>query len=283
MKDEDKYITEWSLYHLGIGFKRVYVADSHPNYTLANWTEGMTNPNINVSHVVLPKNGPVQEKVYNNCANELRALPDPPKWVMFLDGDEFLVLRNGGKKNYTTVTDFLEDHVKRGALQISWLVFGTGNQTNYTAEPVTKRFKYRLDEPAEQTKTVVVLDHLREVVNPHYVNVKKGYKSVAIKDKRPANRAGARCCLPPHRRDTSVVAVHHYKTKSYEEFYYKSCVRGRIYKHVTSKCKEVQQPIIGEVYDDVAWEALKRNVPKYAVEYPDDETNGATPTTSRLR
>jgi hypothetical protein len=56
------------------------------------------------------------------AANRLRTLENPPRWVMFLNGDEFLAFRDG---LYDDVNDFFLDNVSSWALQISWLVFGT--------------------------------------------------------------------------------------------------------------------------------------------------------------
>ena len=203
-----------------------------------------------------------QAAVYTACVEQLRNLTHPPKWVYFVDGDEFLVLRK-----HATVTDFLVEELDQkggGSLQISWLVFGTANRTKYDPAPVLKRFQWRLPEPHLNTKSIVVLDHLESVTNPHYVNLKKGYRRKAMDGRwKEPSINGAKCCLPPERRNTSVAAIHHYRIKSLEEFHYRRCVRGRIYKQAKLKsfCHLETPP--GDVYDDIAWEIMKRNNPKY--------------------
>jgi hypothetical protein len=181
---------------------------------------------------------------------------------MFVDGDEFLTLRDG---SYAHVTDFLTDHLTVGALQISWLVFGTGNQTKYLDEPVTKRFQYRSEKPHMATKTVAVLDDIQRM-EVHYAILNKHRNKRIGMGGRRVGIAGALCCLKDG--DTSVAAVYHYKYKSEEEFYRKSCIRGRI-NTAPTKCGEDFR--VGEVFDDTAWQMLKRNVPKYAKLYPDAE------------
>ena len=52
--------------------------------------------------------------------------------------DEFLVL-----KKHNTLNDFLEQHLRKGSLAISWFIFGTGFRDTYAPLPVTKRFLYR--------------------------------------------------------------------------------------------------------------------------------------------
>lgn len=207
------------------------------------------------------RNRGIQEVVYSSCVDRLLNRTDPPTWVMFLDGDEFLVLRQ-----HANVTAFVQQHLpKGGALQISTVDFGTANLTNYEPVPVLKRFPWRRAEPHHNTKTIVVLEHLQAVTNPHYVLVKPGYKRHAM-DGRPKEPSlgGAWCCLPLERHDTSVAAIHHYKYKSIEEHYYRRCVRGRIYKdYEFSFCGQDTWP--GEVYDDTAWDILKRHHPKYRI------------------
>ncbi|KAL3917838.1 MAG: hypothetical protein SGILL_004522, partial [Bacillariaceae sp.] len=258
-------LTEFVDYHLGMGFKNIYIYDTSENHTLKEWKQTREHDRVHVVHRLPPSNKDeakhVQRIVYNECADELRNLTIPPKWVMFLDGDEFLVVRNS---SHVHLTDFLEKYVPDGALQISWLVFGTANETHYKPLPVLKRFQWREPVPNINTKTIAVLEHLEDAINPHYVQLKKGYKRRAM-DQRSAepNFGGAQCCLPESRRDTSVAAIHHYKYKSAEEFHYRRCVRGRIYKHVQySFCKENDLPP-GDVFDDSAWEIMKQNNPTY--------------------
>lgn len=66
-------------------------------------------------------------------------------------------------------------------------------------------------------------------------------------------------------RPLDVAAIHHYKYLSPKEFYWKSCVR----KTVDDKFKDCKNgnanAYAGRIYDDSAWQALKRNVPKYAM------------------
>ena len=264
--DEDNYITEWADYHLGLGFGHIYVYDNSLNHTLKQW--GLEKEGVQTIHHVSNDLKNIQQNVYMKCVESLRKLSHPPFWVMFLDGDEFLALRDG---RYHRVDDFLSDHLTAGALQINWLVFGTANQTKYSPDPVTKRFQYRMEEPDVRTKTVAVLDHI-DRMEVHYASLKKGYSRIGMGGKK-VGVAGALCCLK--NGDTSVAAVHHYKYKSEEEFRRKSCVRGRI-NNGKSKCGEDIR--VGEVFDDVVWQALKRNVPAYAERYP-DKTNESMETT----
>ena len=66
-------------------------------------------------------------------------------------------------------------------------------------------------------------------------------------------------------RPVDVAVIHHYKYLSRKEFYWKSCIR----KTVDDKFKDCENlkrggpPYNGVIFDDSAWQTLKRNVPKY--------------------
>jgi Glycosyl transferase family 2 len=270
MRDEDLYVNEWTNYHLALGFEHIFIYDSHPNFTLSEWyskrveQEGNNLPHnmstanrVHLTHRVLPDTGKVQELVYGECLDKLRALDDPPKWVMVLDGDEFLVFRDMDK--YPNVVTFLTDQLHSGSLQINWVVMGSANETAYRDEPVTKRFQLALSgSQYPETKAVAILDHVTGW-RVHYAYHKPGYGSIGMGGRR-VGLAGALCCIK--NGDVSVAAIFHYKFKSFEEFNRKQCERGDIYKAITHSCPATVQP--GDVFDDSAWRAMTRLLPKYA-------------------
>lgn len=195
--------------------------------------------------------------------------------VMLIDTDEYLVFQNVSQ--YDTVTDFLQEYVPKGALQISWITFGTANETKYRPEPVLKRFRYKVagqDSGDGFTKTVAVLDHIDDVKNPHYVVCKPGYSRITM----DGNAIGKTAIIPRSRRKhkTDVVALYHYRYKSIEENHVRRCVRGDIYKFT----KAGEMLICGwdtapcNAYDDSAWQTLKKNVPKYRIYDNDDDGGG---------
>jgi len=65
--------------------------------------------------------------------------------------------------------------------------------------------------------------------------------------------------------------IYHYKYKSEEEFYMKSCVRGDSLSRRgdMTKCGHMSGygnfPRDGDAFDDLAWRQLKRQVPKYGI------------------
>lgn len=84
----------------------------------------------------MPKPGTHRQMYgYHMCASEHR---DDHAYMAFFDVDEFLVL-----KRHDTVGELLAAHLPRGALAISWYIFGTGTTAMYAPLPVTKRFLHR--------------------------------------------------------------------------------------------------------------------------------------------
>jgi hypothetical protein len=174
---------------------------------------------------------------------------------MVLDGDEFLVFRDMDK--YPDVLTFLMEQLQSGSLQINWVVMGSANETVYRDEPVTKRFQLALSgSQYPETKAVAILDHVTGW-RVHYH--KPGYGGIGMGGRR-VGLAGALCCIK--NGDVSVAAIFHYKFKSFEEFNRKQCERGDIYKALKHTCPATVQP--GDVFDDSAWRAVTRLVPKYA-------------------
>jgi hypothetical protein len=188
-------------------------------------------------------------------------LPVPPKWVMVIDSDEFLVLR---KKEHTSVVNFLQEHLQSGSLHINWIIMGSANETSYRPEPVTKRFQYVCICPAisRSTKAIAVLDHVTGW-RVHSAIMKRGYGAIGM--------GGRKISMGNHVTikignetvpygDVSVAALYHYKYKSAEEYTFKTCVRGPTWG-LPNTCQSNVQ--IGSEFDDRAWQAMRRLVPKY--------------------
>ena len=99
-------------------------------------------------------------------------------YMAFFDVDEFLVL-----KKHSTVTDMLVDHLPKGALQISWYIFGSSNRNTYAPQPVTKRFVYR-DGLGEKEKHDLGFGVKSIVKLEHYGNYPKSPHSMSTNKKK---------------------------------------------------------------------------------------------------
>lgn len=282
VRDEELYMDEFVDYYLGLGFKQLYVYDTHPNHTLKMHWNNTAPKGVRLFHKVLPNAHDNQQRTYTECVQDLRNLTNPPKWVMFIDADEYLVFQN--VTQYDTVTNFFQQYVPNGALQISWIIFGTANETKYRPEPVTKRFQYRVKGPHAAggfTKTIAVLDHIDYVLNPHEVilnevALKEGHRRIAMDGLEITT---AMLHRSRRLRATDIIALYHYQYKSLEENHIRRCIRG--YKHKSSRMKEralcKMSTTPGSVFNNLAWETLKRNVPKYRTYDENDNDESSSP------
>lgn len=164
-------------YHFGLGFHTIYLIDNSQDHELLNWQNKRRASGYSVR--VMPKPGTHRQMYgFHMCAAEhkddhtymVSHFSNPIRWCVcvcvqlfnvpisvscmksehyytymwnlslqaFIDVDEFLVL-----KQHDTIDEFLSMHLPKGALAISWHIFGTGYTDNYTPLPVTKRFMYR--------------------------------------------------------------------------------------------------------------------------------------------
>lgn len=279
VKHEEQYVEEWLDYHLGLGFGHIYLYDDDPSNPMAKWNgyhlPNSLNPSAAVTviptsvedwHIrtAAPYNTIVGEKqvlLYHICADMLGQLHHPPRWVMISDVDEFLVFKNN---MYRDVNTFLKEQVPEGALRLPWLNFGTSGRTknNSDREPVTKRFLYSMIEDKVESKYIAVLDHV-QTFDVHFPLLKPGYHvNVQARFTEPSPQTflwGA---------NYSMVALHHYRYKSRQEYWQRRCVLATKVPYWYNCSKHARLPT-GSVYDVDAWETLRRNVPKYQKMYPD--------------
>ena len=121
-------------YHFGLGFHTIYLIDNSQDHELLNWQNKRRASGYSVR--VMPKPGTHRQMYgFHMCAAEHK---DDHTYMAFIDVDEFLIL-----KQHDTIDEFLSMHLPKGALAISWHIFGTGYTDNYAPLPVTKRFMYR--------------------------------------------------------------------------------------------------------------------------------------------
>ncbi|KAL9180266.1 hypothetical protein ACHAXT_008236 [Thalassiosira profunda] len=266
VKDAEAYLDEWVDYHFGLGFHTIYLIDNSQDHELLEWQNKRRNAGYSVR--VMPKPGTHRQMYgYHMCVSEHK---NDHMWMAFFDVDEFLVL-----KNHDTIDEMLREHLPKGSLAISWHIFGSGNTQMYSPLPVTKRFVFR-DGNTEQdrhqvwhnVKSVLKLsDYGGYPKSPHSMKTKP---RTAGSDKAWIDTNGKgnfdKIGASNFDRTTDVAVIHHYKYLSPKEFYWKSCVR----KTVDDRLKDCgtsmkSKQYFGRVYDDLAWQQLKRNVPRYAM------------------
>jgi hypothetical protein len=256
-KDEEAYVDEWVDYHHALGFDSIHIYDNSATFDLKQWGEEKGR-HVTVIHY------PGQNKqaaAYLDCARKLHKA-GKHTWAAFFDLDEFLIL-----KKHAHLEDFLHEQRLSGAIGVNWLMFGTNSRTVYSPVPVTKRFMYRLpDDNAVHAhiKSIVNLSafDLSRTPHVHHPNLIHGTHQKDTNGKifkGPFNPNGP----------TDVAVLYHYHWKSKKEYISKK-QRGRADQRKANP-QEVEDAIAamyqnnGTIFDDAAWIAVKKYVPKYAL------------------
>ena len=207
------YLDEWTDFHLALGFDTIFIYDNSDNFELKEWAKSKgIGSSIIVRHY--PGGKGVQKKAYIDCFERIKENKSHD-WIAFIDADEFIVLKQHEKISELLATVPTE----AGGLTISWYLFGCSGHTKYAPLPALKRFQMREKRVHELNKTIA---RTSKLVEPFYHNhyYKDGVYAVDTSGRKVKG-------LWYHFKNTNdVAAIHHYRTKSWEEFRSK-CKRGR--------------------------------------------------------
>lgn len=262
---EEAYLDEWIDFHIGLGFTTIYLYDNSADFDLRSYSHRQQS-HIQIRH--FPGDAK-QMEAYLDCAKTIAAANKKKQtplisWVAFFDVDEFLVLRQ-----HATVIDFLSDHCPSGQIGINWYMFHTSNEVIYRPLPVTYRFQYRDAHVNEHVKSIVRLDDMdmNKAPHAHFAHLKdhaQHYDSNKTQIVTPTHPGPFNPNGP-----TDIAVLHHYRTKSQKEYVDKT-MRGRadlllVEVDRAKVIAESHKLPAGAVWDDSAWELLKKNVPKYRI------------------
>ena len=203
---EEPYIDEWIQYHLKLGFDHIYVYDNDPanplNHLPQRYPQRVT---------VVPFPGLQRQMAsYRSFVRQFR---HRHTWAAFIDVDEFIVLRQ-----HSQILGFLQEYCPRGALGLHWVIFDSNNHRFYEDRPVLERFTRRQNRTAGNVKLLVYLPDLLLMKNPHVAALAAGHT-------RDCHGHPLKSHAGPHPNE-DIACIHHYFTKSEEEFRQK-CQRGR--------------------------------------------------------
>jgi len=282
--NEEAYIDEWVDYHHALGFDTFHMYDNSEGFEMEQWAEEKGD-HVRVTHIPGLK---MQMTAYQKCAK--KSLEEGYVWAAFFDVDEFLQL-----KKHENVVEFLEEHASSGSISVNWLLFQPARkELLYKPLPVTKRFMYRKHEKNEYAnqhiKIIAKLSDLEGgFPSPHFADLKHGTQHDTNNHTftGPFNDNGP----------TDVAALYHYHKKSHKEYTAKR-LRGRAdvgipnnlltaLKEYIAKIRGIPNDMVREaqdlftaalnkddnsferienmVYDDSAWESMKKYVPSYAM------------------
>lgn len=254
-KHEDPYIDEWIQYHLKLGVNHIYIYDNH---YVSHYHNLAADYGGRVTVLHLPGHC-MQMVAYYHFLGYARSLPSPmrPEWVAFIDVDEFIVIRSVVPEgSVSSPIHSLLNAVgpTEGGLGLNWVLFGNNDQETYdSSRGVLERFTRRQIGVNPHIKSIVRLDDIRQMVSPHHAE----YIGTGV---------GAHDCDgvpitgPYHPNGNDRVAcIHHYFTKSTEEFQWK-CQRGRadISEYRTFET-DFHRHNFNDIEDATAWEFWCKN------------------------
>lgn len=203
-KDEGPYFKEWIDWHLGVGVEKFYIYD---NGSTDNTREVLA-PYIEkgiVEYVDFPGYR-MQLAAYDDCLKRHRF---DSRWIAFIDLDEFMVpVRD------KSVPEFLKNHEDAPAVEINWLIYGSGGEVKRSGKPVMERFKRHSKGNHKLNR------HVKSIVNPRRVYSMIGCHEVARINGKAVDSHGEPITHNFREREPQqdVIKINHYAVRSQEEF-----------------------------------------------------------------
>ena len=264
-----RYIDEWVVYNIAVGFEKIYIYDNSESYELEPWHAKL--PTLVKDHVVI-RHFPsyrAQRPAYTHCWEEIRRQRSH-SWIAFFDLDEFLVIRD---KKFPKIMDLLDTFPpEQGGLAVNWVMFGFNGKRWYEPKPVTLRFQMR-DKNATNplVKSMVRAQLEPNVRSAHWIKYNHS-KPFRTRDTR--GNVIEKAVNPALVDET--VALFHFHTYSFDEFK-ERCSRGDVAKKKTQwntvlACKPNETILESinyneTVWDGAAWEMLKERAPDYVSKF----------------
>lgn len=204
---EEPYIMEFVNHYLNLGVDKIILYDNHPSATLSSLRE---NPHIIYVHYPgKQKQLPVYTEtlIKLNQSNEV-------DFVGFFDVDEFLFLKEG-----LNLKDWLATFEDYSGVAVPWKLFGSSGLITYDPRPVTERFRWGARDCHTHFKSFVRPKEVIRINNPHFFYTSRPTRNAA-------NTKTLTSAEDPCEDSGEVAVLHHYFTKSYQE-YLQKMNRGR--------------------------------------------------------
>ncbi|MDE5610890.1 MAG: glycosyltransferase family 92 protein [Odoribacter sp.] len=211
-KDEGPYFKEWIEWHRSIGVDRFYLYDNESTDS----TREVLAPYVEAG-IVEYHDFPgyrMQLAAYDDCLERHRL---DTRWIAFIDLDEFIVPIKD-----KTLPEFLSRFADSPAVEINWLVYGSGGARKKEPGGVMERFR-RHSLPDH-----VLNRHVKSIVNPRRVYSMIGCHEVARISGYATDSHGNPIKENFRHREPQqdIIRINHYAVRSYEEFLEKQN-RGR--------------------------------------------------------
>lgn len=211
-KNEGPYFKEWIEWHLKMGVEKFYIYD---NESTDN-TKEVLSPYIDsgvVEYIYFPGYR-MQLAAYDDCLDRFRM---EVRWLAFIDLDELIVPIKD-----SNIPEFLKRFEHVPAVEINWLIFGSGGATKHLPGTMMERFRYH-SHPSHYLNR-----HVKSIIDTRRVFTLIGCHEAARISGKAADSHGNPITKHFRQREPQqdVIRINHYAVRSYEEFVEKQS-RGR--------------------------------------------------------
>ena len=211
-KNEGPYFKEWIEWHRKLGVEKFYIYDNEST----DCTKEVLAPYIEsglVEYCYFPGYRK-QLAAYDDCLEKYRW---DTRWIAFIDLDEFIVPIKD-----KTIPDFLRKFEGFPAVEINWLIYGSGGAKTKVPGTMMERFKHH-------SKLEHYLNrHVKSIVDTRKVFNLIGCHEAARIEGYAADSHGNP--IKKHFREREpqqdVIRINHFAVRSFEEFLEKQN-RGR--------------------------------------------------------
>ena len=211
-KNEGPYFKEWIEWHQKQGVEKFYVYDNEST----DCTKEVLAPFIEsglVEYIYFPGYRR-QLAAYDDCLEKYRF---DARWIAFIDLDELIV-----PVKDKSIPDFLKRFEGFPAVEINWLIYGSGGAKKKSPGTMMERFKFH------SVSTHYLNRHVKSIVDTRRVFNLIGCHEAARISGYAADSHGNP--IKKHFREREpqqdVIRINHYAVRSYEEFLEKQ-TRGR--------------------------------------------------------
>lgn len=169
LRHEDRFLDEWLVYHKLLGIDHFFLYDDGEALSL----EQLLKPHGGYV-TVIPWYG--RQDITEGSNRQLLAYEHSLanygkdfKWITFIDGDEFIVL-----KKHKTLRDFLKTIGNAGSVSLNWHVFGHNGFYDDPRGLITAALTRRMKRPSAQLKSISRSKLIQKISRVHLCELKPG-------------------------------------------------------------------------------------------------------------
>lgn len=174
LANEEKFLDEWILYHKMIGINHFILYDDNPVYPLKDYLKPHKDYLTIINWERKNENTPEFNNQRTAYSNALESYISSYDWVLFLDADEFVVLREE-----ISIHDFLSKFPDAAAVSLNWYFFGHNGFLNDPEGLITSSLFKRQSYPSKKVKTFTRVKMIHSIQNAHYCELIGGQRITA--------------------------------------------------------------------------------------------------------